>query len=444
MKKHLKFTTTSILLALVLVSHLLVTPAQAATDSSAGSVLTLDLEASESVTIVANGANYTFTLGGAATWTGTDSANVTGNGTDTLTVVADTFTDINITDSGTGASVIFGNSGVNTYSDSFTIVLDEGSGTVTVDNSSGFISSSSLAITADTINVNATTSTADGSILFSANAMSIAAEINAGSDIVTLQPLSAGQLIDLGGADAAGTLGLTDAEIDRITAGILRIGSSNAGTISFTSLISPAGTDKLSLITGNEIADENSGTDVQVANLAIQAVNGIADSGNSLLDTIIDTLAARNTTSGAISLLEASNGGDLTIGTVDGVVGVRNTASTGSTPTLGIQIETNNGNLTVNADIFNQRRNIFLVAQQGNGGAGDRLFTNNANISTASNNGQIRIDANNMALEGGTISAPNRVLLEDDPGASVPIAINLGGGDGTNTLGLTDTELDTV
>ena len=445
MKKHATFTTISMLLAFVLVSNLLVTPAQAATDSSAGSVLTLDLEASESVTIVANGANYTFTLNG-TTWTGTDDANVTGNGADTLTVVADAFTDINISDSGTGASVIFGDSGViNTYSDSFTIVLDEGSGTVTVANSTSFVGGSSLAITASAINLNASVSTDNDSILLSADAMTIAAAVNAGTDIVTLQPSTAGQLIDLGGADAAGTLGLTDAEIDLVTAGILRIGSSNAGNISFTDTISPAGTDTLSLITGNEIADENNGADVQVANLALQTVNGVADNTPVILDMEVGTIAVRNTGTGGISILEVSNGGDLTVGTVDGVVGIRNEASTGSAPTLGIQLETTNGDLTVNADIFNQRRNIFLVAQQGNGGNGDRTFINNANISAAANNSQIRIDANNMTLAGGsTVSAPNRVILEDDPSASVPIAINLGGGDGANALGLTDAELDTV
>jgi len=444
MKKHIKFITTFILLALLLVNNLFVTPAQAATDTPAGGVLTLDLAASESVTIVANGANYTFTLGG-TTWTGTDSANVTGNGTDTLTVVADAFTDINITDSGAGAAVIFGDSGGNTYSDSVNITLDDGSSVATFSGAVSLTGGNTLSVAATTINVNAAVTTTNSDISLSANEMEIAASIDAGTGIVTLAPLTASQLIDLGGVDAAGTLGLTDAEIDQITAGILRIGSSDAGSITFSDVITSTETDTLSLITGDEILDVNSGTDVQFANLAIQAVNGIADTGDVLLETVIDTLAARNTTSGAISVLEVFTGGDLIIGTVDGVVGIRNEASTGSAPTLGIQIETTNGDLTVNADIFNQRRNIFLVAQQENGGSGDRTFTNNANISAAANNSQIRIDANNMTLAGGsTISAPNRVILQDDPSSIATVAINLGGADAVNTLGLTDAELDTV
>ncbi|MEZ4705582.1 MAG: Ig-like domain-containing protein [Caldilineaceae bacterium] len=447
-QNHYKLVAALVMSIFLLTCHLFTTTAQAATDTPAGSALTLDLAAAESVTIVSNGANYTFTLGGAATWSGTDSANVTGNGTGVLTVIADAFTEIAITDSGAGASVTFGNSAANTFSDSFTIVLDAGSGAVTIANSANLVGGSSFAITADTLNINAALGTAaNADISLYANVMDIQAAVSAGTGIVTLAPLSNGCLIDLGSATdaAANTLELSDAEIDRITAGVLRIGSANAGSITFSNLISPAGTATLSLITGDEIVDGHGGSDVQVSNLAVQAVNGIADTGTTLLDTAVETIAARNTTSGAISLLEASSGGDLIVGAVDGVVGIRNEAFTGPTPTLGIQLETNNGNLTINSDLFNQRRNIFLVAQQGNGSSGDRLFTNNAHISTASANGEIRVDANNMTLaNGSTITAPRLVRLNDDPGSTMAIAINLGGGDGVNTLGLTDAELSTV
>ncbi|MCB1718701.1 MAG: hypothetical protein KDK05_26495, partial [Candidatus Competibacteraceae bacterium] len=258
--------------------------------------------------------------------------------------------------------------------------------------------------------------------------------------------------IDLG-TDTATSLALTDAELDLITAGILRIGSATAGSITFTDLISPALTDTLSLITGDQILDDHNvnAADVQVANLALQSVNGIAN--NELLETLVDTVAALNTTDGGIAILERFAGGDLIVGTVDGVVGLRNEATGANNvfnPTLAIQLETTDGNLTVNDDIYNSRRNICLVAQQGNGGAGDSLFTNNANIVNGdgggnANNAQIDIRANNMTLAAGsTISAANRVILEDDPSSSSTIAINLGGADGVNTLGLTDAELDTV
>lgn len=431
----------------LLLSNLFILTTFAASDFTDGTNLFLDLETSESVTILSNGTSYIFTLDGSAIWNGTDNGNVTGNGTNTLTVTADAFTDIALTDSGTGTAVTFGNSGANAFSDNFSITLDAGGSTVTVANVTSF-SDGSLTMGADTIWVIGALSTANMDLSLNGNVMDIQATVSAGSGIVTLAPMSAGRLIDLGSLTdvAANTLELSDVEIDQITANVLRIGSTNAGSINFTKAISPAGTSTLSLITGDEINDNNtSGADVQVANLAMQAVNGVTDSGNALLDTNIDTLAILNTTSGAISTLEAAAGGDLTIGTVDGIVGVTNTSNTGPMPTLGIQIETNNGNLTVDSDIYLARKTIFLAAQQGNGGSGDRLFTNNANINAANvTNGEIKIDANNMSLAGGSLAAPYRVILEDDPSSSAIVPIDLGGADGVNILGLTSSELDTI
>ena len=60
------------------------------------------------------------------------------------------------------------------------------------------------------------------------------ATVNAGAATATLNGSTSGTLIDLGGADTANTLGLTDAELDGITAGSLRIGDFNSGRISFT------------------------------------------------------------------------------------------------------------------------------------------------------------------------------------------------------------------
>ena len=287
--------------------------------------------------------------------------------------------------------------------------------------------------------------TGNNDLTLQSDRIRIVGGVNVGTGIVTLVQMTSGTLINLGSTTdvAANTVELSDAEIDQITAGTLRIGSSDAGSITISDTISPAGTGTLSLITGDQVVDGHTinAADVEVANLALQAVNGIADSGDVLLETDIDTLAALNTTSGAISAVERSGGGNLIIGTVDGVVGAQNTANTGAAPVLGIQIETNNGNLTVNNNIVNARRNIFLVAQDS--GSGDRVFTNNAVISAAANNGEVIIDANNMVLDGGTITAPAGVTVSNDLGGQ-NIDINLGGADAAGTLGLTDAELDTI
>ena len=280
-----------------------------------------------------------------------------------------------------------------------------------------------------------------------ADVIAIADSINVGTHIVTMAPRTVGYPISLG-AEILGSLSLTDAEMDQITAGTLRVGSSSAGSVTFNSDISPAGASTLSLITGDEILDLNPGTDVVGTNLAIQAVNGIAN--NELLETEVSTIAALNTTSGSIAILETYAGGSLIVGTVDGVVGLRNEGYTGVSYLYNIQLETTNGDLTVNNDIYNQRRNIYLMAQEGNGGNGDSLFTNNANIVTAddglnSANAIVYVVANNMILApSSTISANNQVVLEDDPSSIATVEIVLGGTDGLNRLGLTDAELDTV
>jgi hypothetical protein len=91
--------------------------------------------------------------------------------------------------------------------------------------------------------------------------LAVGATVNAGFASATLGGASSGTLIDLGGADTANTLGLTDAELDGITAGILRIGALNSGTISFTDAITPAGTTRLELVTNADIQDHHAGTE---------------------------------------------------------------------------------------------------------------------------------------------------------------------------------------
>src|SRR5207237_5284510 len=49
--------------------------------------------------------------------------------------------------------------------------------------------------------------------------------IGANGSRALLYPFSPGQLINLGGPDGAGTLGLTDAELDLVTASTLQVGS---------------------------------------------------------------------------------------------------------------------------------------------------------------------------------------------------------------------------
>ena len=64
--------------------------------------------------------------------------------------------------------------------------------------------------------------------------------ISAGTGTVTLRQLSNGRIINLGGNDT-GQLGLTDSEMDRVTAGTLVIGDANSGNINVSTLITQTG-----------------------------------------------------------------------------------------------------------------------------------------------------------------------------------------------------------
>ena len=76
--------------------------------------------------------------------------------------------------------------------------------------------------------------------------------INSGTATTTINTRTAGTFINLGGADVLTgsplTLGLTDAELDLITAGTLQIGNSNSGAVTVSAAISHA--NHLSLTTG--------------------------------------------------------------------------------------------------------------------------------------------------------------------------------------------------
>ncbi|MDX6443283.1 MAG: hypothetical protein QOH71_357 [Blastocatellia bacterium] len=92
-------------------------------------------------------------------------------------------------------------------------------------------------------------------ITLTADSINLAAgSINATSTgTVTLLQKTAGTLIDLGGADAAGTLGLTDAELDLVTAGTLNIGNNSSGTITVSADITRSAGTNMALTSGGDV-----------------------------------------------------------------------------------------------------------------------------------------------------------------------------------------------
>ena len=114
---------------------------------------------------------------------------------------------------------------------------------------------------------------------------------------VTVKPVSAARTINLG-SNIAGSLSLTDAEIDLINAGTLTIGSPTAGAITFSAAINPANTTWLNLSTVANIIDSNAaGVDITVATLDIFAPTGVATSADPLeinVDTLLTNCGGAN------------------------------------------------------------------------------------------------------------------------------------------------------
>ncbi|MBI4970897.1 MAG: DUF2341 domain-containing protein [Candidatus Omnitrophica bacterium] len=221
-------------------------------------------------------------------------------------------------------------------------------------------------------NVTASSTISAGSLTFTADDMTFSGSVDVGSGIVTLVQNTSSRQIDLG-TNTVGKLGLTDTELDQITAGTLRIGSTaNSGSITISSAITaPATYSTLSLRTGGTVTQSAS---LAVSSLDVQSVGAVTltDAGNN-----VATFAANVTGAGnAISYTDANA---VAIGTVDGVVGITTnggdvTVVSGTTITVNDVINSSPGSggtltigsgVTINAALTVGAGNIVL-----NGGMG--------------------------------------------------------------------------
>jgi len=135
--------------------------------------------------------------------------------------------------------------------------------------------------------------TGTGSITFVANNILIDtanAIIDGGTNPVSIRQRTNGTLIALGGVDVStSTLGLTDAELDRITAGTLNIGDANSGAITVSAAITRSAATVLNLTSGANIdlstgslnsagsnVTLNPGTNVFASNSGVDVTTGVA------------------------------------------------------------------------------------------------------------------------------------------------------------------------
>lgn len=136
---------------------------------------------------------------------------------------------------------------------------------------------------------------------------SSAVTVNAGANAITLRQKTNAIAIDLGGADSASQLGLTDTELDRFTAGTMNIGNASSGAITVSANITRAAATALSITSAANIdiaggslnsnggnVNVNPGTNVFPSHSGVDVTTGAAAtltlaSGKDLKSTITST-----------------------------------------------------------------------------------------------------------------------------------------------------------
>jgi hypothetical protein len=254
-----------------------------------------------------------------------------------------------------------------------------------------------------------------GVVSLLADGMSLSGgSVSAGSGVVELQPYSAGRGIDLGTNPSAGKLGLSNADLAVITAGVVRVGDlSTTGSVSVTAPISaPAGWSALSLLT------EIGGTISQGLgdSLSVPALNAAGYSSVSLTasSNVVGTVAGAST--GAWSLVDST---DATVGSVDPGLGFG----------FGVGIIDSSGavSLTVNGS-----HSLSLAAGI------DTTHT----FGGPSPGGPVTLTADSMSLSGGSVNAGSAVVeLQPDSSGR---AIDLGTNPSAGKLGLSNADLAVI
>jgi hypothetical protein len=124
----------------------------------------------------------------------------------------------------------------------------------------------------------------NGDVTIAADSVEILDQINSGPDRtarVTLVPLTAGRQITLG-SEVAGTLSLTEQELQSITAGTVQIGDINSGDMTITAGIALHTAPTLSIRSGGSIT-ETAGGSIQVPFICIETDASAAGKTVSLL-----------------------------------------------------------------------------------------------------------------------------------------------------------------
>jgi hypothetical protein len=236
-------------------------------------------------------------------------------------------------------------------------------------------------------NMGGTIATGAGTVSLSVADADIQANVTS-TNTVSVVTSQAGRTINLG-TNTAGSLSLTDAELDRITASTIQVGSAIAGTITVSAAIDTLNTNTLSLTTGGSIS-QNAGATITEGSLRVVSAGAV----NLTQSNKVGTLAG--STTNAAANFDYTDADALTLGTVFGTSGI--------TTTNGTITITSGGAMTISNDVTaGTNGSVFLTANSGN-------MAVNANVrSNAAGNGTGTL---NLVTTNGNMTTNGSGLLQ--------------------------------
>ena len=269
------------------------------------------------------------------------------------------------------------------------------------------------------------TSAGNHAITLTSDSVSLAnGSINAGTGTVTIQNRTAGTLIELGGADVlSGTLklGLTDTEIDRITAGLLVLGNTTvaSGDITVAAAMTPANVRNVLLNSGNDILFDADFTNGGAGSMTAKAKRNIILGNDADLTTLsgafhVTLNSDSDASSGGAIKLDTdssivSNGGDVKLG---GGADPSLTAAIGSgSLNSGVELGTNSsivaggGTITILGQGMSSPAGIYSNGVHMNGatvsttGSGDIVITGVGLIDGSNQSG---VQLHSSTITGGS------------------------------------------
>ncbi|OYQ31708.1 hypothetical protein CHU95_21475 [Niveispirillum lacus] len=310
-------------------------------------------------------------------------------GTGAITVSGAAFTSNTTIQGGTGAVTVSGALSTGTGSDAGTLSLE----------------------TRGLLTVGAAITTQNRAITLAADRLALTGGVNAGTATATLTTATASRAIDLGSTtNAANALEISSAELNQVTAGVIRVGASNAGAISVTQAIEPTGSHSLHLRSGAGITQTSS---ITVSNLALTAGGTVALAAvNNAVTSVAASASNQN--------MAFRDDSGFAIGTVDTVAGI--SLGTGTLNLISTSAVTQTAAISAAG-----------LALSGTGAAYTLAHTANAVSTVAANTGSVDLGLSGTASIGtagsvtgitttGTVKLSSGGNLSIASGASVSAA----------------------